>query len=495
MESTQLTLLIDKRNIRWFKILIALERTSSSSATELAALLQTTNRTIISDIKEIKTYFNEIITIDSSKKGYHFELHDKIAYMNQKKKLLEYEPILIILSDLFYGKILSISEWANQFFLTEQTLRNHLKKLNPILTHYQLKLTYPILELEGKEINIRNFFLAIFYEEDTLPHYVFPPDTFNNIINNISHTDFEHFHLNVPRFRFSYLLFISYQRIVQRHPLQLDEEIIQILSNSHLNNTMKQINTSFKLLTSISLTPSDLSYIFLMIVDSNSYNDILNLTPIPTDSNNLPTVLPMILEFCEKMKIYPDDETVEFIRSFFYLNYLKNKTSITCLFLPTSIIHYYKKNYKEELKLMADFITKYTNLLRLDNSAQFEYTLLLFSMRLVYKLKQKNYKIAFLFEGSIEATVLLEDLTKAYIPSNHTIYFLHADTPLDDLITLSIDLVVTNFSEYITYIPEGIDYLLFNYHATAADWNKLIKYIDPRLHSKYSISLNPFINN
>lgn len=487
MESTQLKLLVDKRNIRWFKILLILEATSQSSTNELSELLQITTRTIISDIKIIKVHFEHIVTIDSTKMGYAFKIHDKVAYINKKKELLEYEPILAILSGIFYGKSLSISEWAKYLFFSEQTLRSHLKKLDSILAQYRLKITYPNINIEGKEIDIRNFFLAFFYEEDTLPHYVFPSNKINDILNDIFQKEFEYFHIDIPRFRFSYLLFITYQRILCGYQLELDTELIQVLADSQLVNTMKQLNISFRKHTSISLNSSDLTYLILMILDSNSYNDYINLAPINRGGESAP-VLPMILEFCEDLDISPDKNTIEFIRSFFYINYLKNMASVTCVFLPPSLISYYKKNYKEELKSMRNFIKKYTKKFKLENSNQFEYTLLLFSLRSTYKLKHKSYTIAFLFEGSAEFTVLLEDLARAYIPSNHKLYFFYADTPLANLTNLSINLVVTNFSEYLSEIPDGVDYLLFSYNPTLLDWNKLIEYIDPQFGKKYMLS-------
>lgn len=487
MESTQIQLLVDKRNIRWFQILAKLERVTSISTKNLSQSLNISSRTIGSDIKEIKIYFNPAITIDSSTTGYTFKITDKITYIEKKKELLKFEPLLVILSGIFYGKKVSIIDWADQLFLTDRTLNSHLKKLNPILDRYQLTMDYPILSLNGKEINIRNFFLAFFYEEDTIPHYVFPPILINNIIMDMTTTQLEDFHLDVPRFKLSYLLYITYQRVSNGHTLEISKEIVDILSTSHLRKTMNQIKLSFKKYTSLQLEPSDLIYLILMIVDSNSYDDTSNLAPIYQEDVHSKW-LPVIEGFCNELDISDDQQARAIIESFFHLNYLKNTVSNTCLFLPPSLLHYYKINYKEELQTMLGFLNKYPNAFHIDKSTQFEYTLLLFSMRLRYKLKQKNFNIAFLFEGSTESTILLEALARNYTPSNHKIYFLHGHTLLPDTMNkLSIDLVVTNFSEYIFELPTEIDSILFNYNATAEDWNKFIKYIDPRLNKKYKI--------
>ena len=223
-----------------------------------------------------------------------------------------------------------------------------------------------------------------------------------------------------------------------------------------------------------------------MIVDSNSYDNTLNLAPIYQKDVNSKW-LPVIDGFCNELDVSDDQQARAIIKSFFHLNYLKNAASNTCLFLPPSLLHYYKTNYKEELKIMLGFLNKYPNAFHIDKSTQFEYTLLLFSMHLTYALKKKSFNIAFLFEGPVESTVLLENIARNYTPSNHNTYFLHAHNLPETLSKLAIDLVVTNFSEYIFELPNEIDSLLFHYNATAEDWNKFIKFIDQRLNKKYKI--------
>ncbi|MFS7388604.1 HTH domain-containing protein [Carnobacterium maltaromaticum] len=85
MESTQIQLLVDKRNIRWIQILAKLERVTSISTKSLSRSLNISSRTIGSDIKEIKVYFSQSITIDPSTTGYTFKITDKITYIEKKK--------------------------------------------------------------------------------------------------------------------------------------------------------------------------------------------------------------------------------------------------------------------------------------------------------------------------------------------------------------------------------------------------------------------------
>lgn len=174
------------------------------------------------------------------------------------------------------------------------------------------------------------------------------------------------------------------------------------------------------------------------------------------------------------------------LRAFFHLYYLKNEASPTCLLFPPSLTHYLETNYQRELKTMVKLLASYPNGFWKNNPAKFEYNLLLTSIRLMYKNNVKQFNIAFLFEGPTEVTTLLEDLTRMYVPSIHTVYFFHAHTLLESEIKkLSIHLVVTNFSEYVFDLPSDVHYLLFSYNPTAEDWNNLVRHIDPRVSDKY----------
>ncbi|MDA9471610.1 helix-turn-helix domain-containing protein [Enterococcus sp. 5H] len=491
MNTTQLQLLVNTNNKRWFQILANLERSSSLSTKELANLLESSPRTITSNISEIKTYFEQTASITSSTNGFTLTINDKVAYLDKKKELLEYEPILTILSGIFYGDQLSIFEWADRSYLSDRTLISYLKKVEPILEHYQLNINYQsLLFIEGKEIDIRNFFLVIFYEEDTLPHFILPSILINNVVSNLSMTEFNYLHLNVPHYKLAYLLFITYQRISLGYELKISDDIIDTLLNSNLANAMQELKLSFEKQTELDLPSSDLAYLMLILLDSGSYDDKLLLSS--TNSRDLDAIFsPLIHDFCKELDITMDTLTKNYLQSFFHLYYLKNEASPTCLFFPPSVTNYFETNYQSELKTLKELLSNYPDGFWHTTPAKFENNLLLASIRLIYKSTVKHVNIAFLFEGPTEVTTVLEELTHMYIPSNHTLYFFHAHTLLEEEIDrLSIQLVVTNFSEYIFDLPKDVHYLLFSYIPTAADWNKLVQYIDPRVSKKYKTTFS-----
>lgn len=484
MNSLQTQLLTDKRNIRLIYILNTLERSSTSSTKTLANSLKVTPRTVISDISTIKNHFAGLVVINTSNDGYSFKIENKTAYTEQKRKLIENEPILVIISGIFFGETLSISDWSKKLFITVQTLDSYLKKLNPILKKYQLKLDYPILNFHGDEANIRNFFLAIFYEEDSIPHYIFPSALVEDVIQKLPATAFEELHINVSYFKLSYLLFITYQRIISGHELNLSEHTVKSIMVSPFNNFINKLHSSFFEITSLDLTSSDLVYLILMMLDSSS----LDIAPLDIEENSS-LMQPVIDDFCKEFNIATDSHLVDYVQIFFQLYYLKHSASFTCLFTPPSLVQHINLYYKKELNMLKIFLKKHYKDLKIDDASEFEYILLVFTFRLRYELNHDTYRIAFLIEGSPEYTKLIEDAAVTYIPSRHKVYFFHAHKLTENELTdLDINLVITNFSETVFELPEKCKYLLFHYIPTAEDWNELLQVIEPRIYKKYHIN-------
>lgn len=86
MNSTQIQLLVNNNNKRWFQILSNLERSSILLKNQLANLLNASPRTVTSDIKEIKSYFDQSATITVSNNGYALSIDDKVTYLEKKKE-------------------------------------------------------------------------------------------------------------------------------------------------------------------------------------------------------------------------------------------------------------------------------------------------------------------------------------------------------------------------------------------------------------------------
>lgn len=79
----QLAFISNRTTKRFFQILSTMERARLFTIGELAEKIQVTQRTIASDIKYIKDYFGDCITLVSGSSG--FLLKKKAFYLSRKK--------------------------------------------------------------------------------------------------------------------------------------------------------------------------------------------------------------------------------------------------------------------------------------------------------------------------------------------------------------------------------------------------------------------------
>lgn len=89
MRELQLNFMLNKTTVRWLQMLNTFERERTCSIASLANKLDVTQRTISSDIKELKTYLQEAAEFTLEANGYHFRETDPKRYLSQKRSLLQ----------------------------------------------------------------------------------------------------------------------------------------------------------------------------------------------------------------------------------------------------------------------------------------------------------------------------------------------------------------------------------------------------------------------
>ncbi len=72
MRELQLNFMLNKTTVRWLQMLNTFERERTCSIASLANKLDVTQRTISSDIKELKTHLQEAAEFTLEANGYHF---------------------------------------------------------------------------------------------------------------------------------------------------------------------------------------------------------------------------------------------------------------------------------------------------------------------------------------------------------------------------------------------------------------------------------------
>ncbi|MGG5372661.1 helix-turn-helix domain-containing protein [Enterococcus sp. AZ196] len=164
MESLTAKIITNLLSKRCLGILNLLEGKEEIQTREIAESLNSSKRTILADLNELRDYFGSAITISGSNRGIKLTVNDYTIYHEKKKKYVQQEPLVQIIAGIYSGEYLSISEWAEKVNFSESTVLRLLKKLDRIIQNYRLGVIRSPVKFSGRELDIRKFFWDLYYE-------------------------------------------------------------------------------------------------------------------------------------------------------------------------------------------------------------------------------------------------------------------------------------------------------------------------------------------
>ncbi|MBP1044305.1 helix-turn-helix domain-containing protein [Vagococcus sp. BWB3-3] len=477
-------LLTDKVNKRWFQLLIELERERTVSTKDLAKSVSSTTRTIISDIANIRTYFGKAIRIDVTNMGYSFFEIDSEEYIRKKKELLDLEPLFVIITAIFNNELLSIGEWSDRLHKSESTILRNLKKLDKIVADYQFEIEYSPITFKGKEQNIRKFFLSFFYEADATPHTVTPNIMIQEIVLEFSKAYHLETHLAIQFSMFCYILLISLERSQGGHHIKLPQKLKRELLKYHENFDLQKLKGIILRKTGEALSDEELLYIKLFLITNR------NIDSLKSEG--------------EFVKRYANDRVNQLAQAYLQLHPEITRNGVealihsffTCCYLEIQLTEVHVKNlcggtlfdegpdasnfaqnlsFLERHPLAQQFLTE-----RIVRDVAVNLTLLMSAIESSYY--SSSLKIAFLLEGNHFVCLQTKAFAHQLLAGSHQLYFLDSISLNEDILeTIGVDIIVTNYSEYINDYVLKSEYLLFQTIPTADDWNSLLKKISPAL--------------
>ena len=213
MRELQLNFMLNKTTVRWLQMLNTFERERTCSIASLANKLDVTQRTISSDIKELKTYLQEAAEFSLVANGYHFRETNPKKYLSQKKELVAEEGMYQIVEAIFHGEFCSVEEWAQRLYVSESTMRRYLNTASVTLRKYHVEWILQPVNLSGSEANIRKFFKDFYYESDVTPHTLLPPKELIALVSDVfSEMPAELVNTGVSPSDFYYSLYIAIKR-------------------------------------------------------------------------------------------------------------------------------------------------------------------------------------------------------------------------------------------------------------------------------------------
>jgi biotin operon repressor len=213
-------LLTNPKIKRWLLMLDQLEE-QSLTGKELSKVLGCTRRTIISDIKQIKSSFQSTLFLLGDENGYLLELQDPVNYYQKKQALLETERMFQMIDALFENQSKPNQEWAPQLALPSATFTRLKRQLGMILREkYGLRLASTTNQVLGAETRIRQFFFDFYF---TLPLY---PQALTAKINQMRTTEIPNLATKwqLKQVQFQGWLVVTTRRIEQGYFLQQDQD-------------------------------------------------------------------------------------------------------------------------------------------------------------------------------------------------------------------------------------------------------------------------------
>lgn len=485
MRDIQLVFVSNRTTSRLLKILSVFERDRSITIRELANDMSVTERTVANDIKEIRTYFGESITLTSGNSGIVFEEKNKKTYQARKHQLLENEPLFEIIGDIFYGKLSRVDELAERYHFSETSFRRLLNKCNPVLTSYGLEWKSNPLDIHGNEASLRKFFKDFYYEGVETEYKLSPETELHELILTQLNGKLGHYEIGsgTTPAAYHYTLFIAIKRVEKGNIITLPQQLKKLAYTEADFSTLYSLQAGIEELYNVRLPKEEFAWIYLEAICKRTLDREDQEQRFYDHFHQDEEIAQLTEQFLKTRHIKADNyKTIEiFIRSFF----LSRK--INMLMSPT---------LNKEMDDLKDAV-KCSDLETYENNFQFlnEYgknlfppsdyledicvSLTLYSA-LIFDFYSPAKTIYFLLEGDHFICQYVRTRVVQHYGTKHSLTFL----PLQSLTkeTLNrryIDLVVTNYSDFVTDYVTQPDYLLMKNVPDQQDWLNLEKKINP----------------
>lgn len=479
MRNLQLQFINDRATARRFQLLDILEHEQFVTTQYLAKKLGASQRTIMSDIQELKIHFGESVDFKADSSGYRFIEKDNLNYVQNKQELLSNEPLYEIIGNIFYGEFDTLEETADYLNYSPGSLRRILQTAQPVLRHYGLSFQMNPIKLNGDESGIRRFFFDFYYEGSQTSHSLHPPKNFHQSFIEKLSAEAEHIELDtgVGIASFYFMIYIAFERYRQGFkihlPDYLEENIIKEPDFARLTSFIAVLGEEY----GFSLSQVEVAYIHYRLLTQRAVRPIKSEIIFYNRFCQWPEI-----EFVAKQYVadfpyegWDKKKLVTHFKSFFLSLKIKETLSPVLNKVMEDIIQTIQHNQITQYQSNLKFINKNAVNLKLSSKyiPDIAANLTIFADLLAqFYAPKKN--IYFLIEGD-ESTRLSIRLKATNVLGAHhnltflTIWFLSQEK-LDNE---HIDLIVTNYSPYISEYITTNNYVLISPIPEAKDWQNI----------------------
>ncbi len=472
------------------RILNVIEQQNIFTIVGLSQQLGVSKRTILKDVSELKTYFEKSAIFESNTTGYFFKEKNRRLYHEDKEALLQSEIWFEIISDIFYGELVSVGELADRYNYSESTMLRSVAQIKELLKEYQLSLSLKPVDLVGKEENIRKFFFDFFYEGEPTPHTVFPPESIHQMFLNKLGERLGKYEIGtgITVTGFYYCLYITMIRNKNGHIISLPSRIKEIdFSNEADFLLMSELIPLIKKEYGISIHQDEIIWLFLIVISKRKIDNVEHEGVFLEKYNQWFEIDTVIESYFRVFNIdrKKNASLSTFLSAFFLGRKINNEMAPILNKLLSEEFILIKELYGAAYEKNRQFI--HANQSLLDFSENYledvvasltMYTEILFS----YYSPQKT--VLFLLEGNHLLVQLIKVQAVQMLSKKHHVLFVPLHELTEERLNVEhVDLIVTNYRPYLLDYQLHKEYVLINRVPDKNDWINIFSSLDPLLNS------------
>lgn len=476
----QLQFISNPVTVRWLRVLAIIEREEQFTLGALSERLTVSQRTLATDVGYLKRYFSKSAVFTYNSNGYTFKETDRLAYQEQKKQLLEPEILFEIIGNIFYGEKETIGELAEYYNYSESTLRRFLTMAQKPLSEYGLEFSKNPITIIGDEAGIRKFFFDFYYEGAQTPHTLHPPqDLHDQLLELIKTlTDKQELGSGYTIKAFYYLLYITMERNRQGYTISLPDKIFKLDISENDFRLFYSIQPLIEKHYGIFLSEEEFSWIHLQLLSRRTI-DRKEWEEVFFSHYNLWGTLEDLTErFLRENGFFQNNqsELPIFLSAFFLTRKLNDEISPVLNKMMVEERQSIQKNYPHILEKNQQFLlqNKKKSALSGNYLEDVAFSLTLYS-QILFHYHAPAQSILFLLEGDSLIVQHIQTQAQQLLGYRHKIRYLKIDELTDQqLNTEEIDLLITNYSPYLSEYRLTKDYLLINQVPDRHDWNRIL---------------------
>lgn len=480
MRELQLQFVSNPVTVRWLRVLSIIEREEQFTLGALSERLKVSQRTLATDVGSLKRYFSKSAIFTYNSNGYTFIETNRWAYQEQKKQLLDSEILFEIIGNIFYGEKENIGELAEYYNYSESTLRRFLKIAQKPLSEYGLKISKNPITIIGDEAAIRKFFFDFYYEGAQTPHTLHPPqDLHDQLIKLIKTlTDKQKLGSGYTIKAFYYLLYITMERNQQGYKVSLPDKIFKLDISHNDFSLLYSIQPLIEKHYGIFLSEEEFSWIHLQLLSRRTINHRA-WEEVFFSHYNLWAMLEDLTEgFLRENGLCQNNqsELPAFLNAFFLTRKINDQISPVLNKIMVEERQSIQKNYPYILKKNHQFLIQNKKQFAISDNylEDVAFSLTLYS-QILFHYHAPAQSLLFLLEGDSLVVQHIQTQAQQLLGYRHKIRYLKIDDLTEQqLNSEDIDLLITNYSPYLSEYRLTKDYLLINQVPDRHDWNRIL---------------------